>query len=82
MLNKNIHNDKLLKSYLLYTVNSIYKLDQSYLSIAEPIRSVADIPDSASNYLVIGHEATENILKNSTEISPKNYATVHILHVR
>ena len=81
MLHMHIHDDKLLKSYLLSSVNSIYKLAPSYLNIAEPIYSVADIPDSASNYLIISYGFPLDI-KNSTEISPKENVIVYIYHIK
>lgn len=81
MLHMNIHNDKLIKSYLLSSVNSIYKLDKSYLNIAEPIYSMADIPDSESNYLVVSYGKSLDI-KNSTEISPNKNSIIHIYYIK
>lgn len=84
MLNKTEHVDSLLNNYLLSTVNSMYKLRKVYLEKAEPIHSIAEIPNSMSNYIFVGLIKTNEIekyLKNGIEISPY-HASVKIFYVR
>jgi hypothetical protein len=79
-LNKKGHEKVELANYLLSTVNSMYKLQKEYLEKAEPKGSILEIPDSASNYIVVGPSAlTRDLIKTSeyrknsqigTEISP------------
>lgn len=67
---KSIPKDKkeLYEDYLLCTVNSLYRLDETYLSKAIAINDVKDIPSDMKNYLVMGWFNSD--LKNSETLSP------------
>jgi hypothetical protein len=71
----------LLKNYLLSPVNSMYKLNKPYIDSTEPISSVDDIQDSASNYILVGDSKfLEKFDKKVIEMSPKN-AVIRIFYV-
>jgi len=83
MLNKkNERNDSIYKDYLLSPVNAIYKLKKEYLEIAEAIPSYSkfEIPDSISNYMIVGGPMNERDLIKGIEMSPKQHAIVNILY--
>lgn len=82
MLRKgNKYGKDLLRSYLLAPVDSIYKLKNSYLKIAEPISSIDDIPASSSNFLIINYAITKRFRKY-TDLSPKDNEGIPVFYVK
>ncbi|MEM5777149.1 MAG: hypothetical protein QXJ06_01745 [Candidatus Aenigmatarchaeota archaeon] len=77
------NNDSLLQSYLLSSVNSLYKLNKIYLEKTIPIKSIENISDTETNFILIGL-APEieklNRFKYIRLISPANQ-TVNVYYV-